>query len=163
MPAHRIALYAGSFDPPHLGHFDVLERACALADEVVVALGVHPGKAPTLDTATREQLIREHAAARELPVRVVTFDGLVTACAREQGARLIVRGVRNAVDLAYEMEMAAMNGAMAGDVETVLLPARPHLSALSGTQIRQIAKMGGPLGAFVTPPVEAALRTAAAV
>lgn len=157
MPS-RIGVYAGSFDPPHLGHFDVMRRGCAIFGEVVVALGVHPGKTPFLDVATRAVLIAEHAEEHGLNLRVTRFDGLVTAHARAVGAGAILRGLRNAGDLTYEMEMAGMNAAMAPEIETVFLAARPELSAISGTQIRQIARMRGPVGPFVTDSVEAALR-----
>ena len=148
----RTALYPGTFDPFTNGHLDVLSAALALADEVVVAIGVHPAKKPMFTLAEREGMIA--AVAAGLPgaagrVRVTTFGGLVVDAAREAGAGIIVRGLRDAVDFDYEMQMAGMNGAMAPDVHTVFLPATPATRHITGTLVRQIAGMGGDVSPFV--------------
>ena len=121
----RIALYPGTFDPITNGHLDILSAALALADEVVVAIGVHPSKQPMFPLAERKAMIA--TAAKALPgaagrVRVTTFDGLVVDAARKAGAGIIVRGLRDAADFDYEMQMAGMNGAMAPEIRTVFLP-----------------------------------------
>jgi len=154
----RIALYPGSFDPVTNGHLDILGGALALADEVVVAIGIHPSKKPMFPLAERKAMIA--AAARALPggtrrVRVTTFDGLVVDAARKAGAGIIVRGLRDAADFDYEMQMAGMNGAMAPEVRTVFLPATPETRHITATLVRQIAAMGGDVSPFVPAGVAA--------
>jgi pantetheine-phosphate adenylyltransferase len=157
----RTALYPGTFDPITNGHLDILAAALALADEVVVAIGVHPSKKPMLSVAERRAMIA--AAAKALPgsggrVRVATFDGLVVDAARKAGAGIIIRGLRDAADFDYEMQMAGMNGAMAPEIRTVFLPAAPNTRHITATLVRQIAAMGGDVSPFVPPAVAAKLR-----
>ncbi|WP_062015890.1 pantetheine-phosphate adenylyltransferase [Aureimonas sp. AU4] len=153
----RIALYTGSFDPPTLGHLAVLDTALRLFDRVVVAIGVHPGKAPLLPAEERARLLR--ACRADARVSVVFFEGLAVDEARRQGACAMVRGLRDGTDLDYEMQMSGMNGAMAPDVETVFLPARPAERPITATLVRQIAAMGGDVSSFVPPVVLDALLT----
>lgn len=148
----RIALYPGSFDPMTNGHADVLAGALALADRVVVAIGIHPGKTPLFDLAARQAMIADVAAG--VPgaagrVSSVSFDGLAVDAARRAGASIIVRGLRDAADFDYEMQMAGMNGTMAPDVQTVFLPATPATRHITATLVRQIAAMGGDVAPFV--------------
>src|SRR5687768_2694020 len=115
----RTALYPGTFDPVTNGHVDVLSAALALADEVVVAIGIHPSKKPMFPLVERKRMIEAVAKAllgAEGRVRVTTFDGLVVDAARKVGAGIIVRGLRDAADFDYEMQMAGMNGTMAPDI-----------------------------------------------
>ncbi|MFC0283359.1 pantetheine-phosphate adenylyltransferase [Camelimonas abortus] len=149
----RTALYTGSFDPVTNGHIDVIRAACAMVDRLVVAIGVHPGKQPLFTVAEREEMLREScgAIAESFNTRldVVTFGGLAVDAAREAGATLIIRGLRDGSDLDYEMQMAGMNGAMAPEVQTVFLPASPAARPITATLVRQIAAMGGNVGLFV--------------
>lgn len=154
----RIALYPGSFDPVTNGHVDVLSAALALADEVVVAIGIHPSKQPMFPVAERKRMIE--AAAKTLPgaagrVRVTTFDGLVVDAARKARAGIIVRGLRDAADFDYEIQMAGMNGTMAPDIRTVFVPAAPDARHITATLVRQIAAMGGDVTPFVPENVAA--------
>ena len=158
----RTALYTGSFDPPTLGHVDVVRRACRLADRLVIAIGVHPGKAPMFSAEERADMLREVcgplAAGEGISLEVTTFDGLAIEAARRAGATIIVRGVRDGTDLDYEMQMAAMNETMAPEVRTVFLPASPAVRPITATLVRQIASMGGDVRAFVPPAVADRLR-----
>jgi pantetheine-phosphate adenylyltransferase len=153
----RIALYPGTFDPVTNGHVDILRRALALADRVVVAIGVHPAKRPLFSLRERTAMIGDMAKAlgETATGRVVsaTFDGLVVDAARKAGAGFIVRGLRDAADFDYEMQMAGMNGAMAPEITTVFLPASPESRHITATLVRQIASMGGDVSAFVPPSV----------
>ncbi len=159
----RTALYAGSFDPLTNGHLHVLRTAAALCDRLVVAIGTHPTKAPLLAHEVRAELIRQEADAlvRDLgcELRVERFSGLAVEAARAFGARIIVRGVRGGVDLDDEMSMAGMNGAMAPEIATILIPASPATRHVTGTLVRQIANLGGDVSGFVPPGVAAALET----
>jgi len=159
----RIAFYAGSFDPITNGHMDVLKGALALADRIIVGIGIHPGKKPLFTFDERVALINE-ASAAELgegasKIAVVAFDGLVINAARENGASIMIRGLRDGTDLDYEMQMAGMNQTMAPDVQTVFLPASPGVRMITATLVRQIAAMGGDVTPFVAKNVAAALKS----
>ncbi len=162
----RIALYPGSFDPVTNGHMDILRQALALADKVVVAIGIHPGKTPLFSFEERVKLI--HASARAeftaeeaSRIEVISFSGLVVGAAREHGAAVLVRGLRDGTDLDYEMQMAGMNGTLEPGIRTVFLPASPGVRHITATLVRQIAKMGGEISAFVPKPVAGPLRQVA--
>jgi pantetheine-phosphate adenylyltransferase len=159
----RSAFYAGSFDPVTNGHVDVLRQTFALADRVVVGIGIHPGKVPLFTFEERSELLRAALADRlkdgKTQLEIVTFDGLVIEAARKAGASLMVRGLRDGTDLDYEMQMAGMNGQMAPDLVTVFLPASPSVRPITATLVRQIAKMGGDVSAFVPPAVAQSLKT----
>lgn len=158
----RAILYSGSFDPLTNGHVDVARRACALAERVVVAIGVHSSKAPVFPAEARAEMIMAVlgpiAAGLGSALEVATFDDLVVAAARRLGASLIVRGIRDGTDLDYEMQMAAMNETMAPDIATVFVPASPATRPITATLVRQIAAMGGDVSAFVPPLVATRLR-----
>jgi pantetheine-phosphate adenylyltransferase len=158
----RIALFAGSFDPITLGHLDVVRNAVRLADRLVLAIGVHPGKAPLFSADERLKMLEEICApvakAAGCEIAFTTFAGLVVAAARQAGAAVLVRGVRDATDFDYEMQMAGMNAAMAPEVQTVFLPASPAVRPITATLVRQIAGMGGDVSHFVPAPVAARLK-----
>jgi pantetheine-phosphate adenylyltransferase len=158
----RTALYTGSFDPPTLGHLDVIRHACRLVDRLVIAIGVHASKAPMFSAEERADMLRAVcgpvAAGEGTSFEVTTFDGLAIEAARRAGATIIVRGIRDGTDLDYEMQMAAMNETMAADVQTIFLPASPAVRPITATLVRQIAGMGGDASAFVPPAVADRLR-----
>jgi pantetheine-phosphate adenylyltransferase len=158
----RTALYPGSFDPPTNGHAQLFRGAMRLCDRLVVAIGVHPAKQPLLSVDDRLDLIEAVAGpiAREAGaiVEACTFDNLVVEFAREVGASILVRGLRDGADLDYEMQMAGMNGAMAPGLQTVFLPAGPETRHITATLVRQIAAMGGDVAPFVPPVVAQRLR-----
>jgi pantetheine-phosphate adenylyltransferase len=158
----KIALYAGSFDPVTNGHLDVVRGATRLADRLVLAIGIHPGKTPMFSADERKAMLEECCAplakAAGCELSVTTFDDLVVTAAQRAGATLLIRGLRDGTDLDYEMQMAGMNGAMAPEVQTVFLPASPAVRPITATLVRQIAGMGGDISAFVPPSVAARLK-----
>jgi pantetheine-phosphate adenylyltransferase len=153
----RTALYAGSFDPVTNGHLDVIRHAARLADRLVLAIGVHPGKAPLFTVEERLAMLAEVcgpiAAQAGCEIDCITFGDLVVEAARRAGAALLIRGLRDGTDLDFEMQMAGMNEAMAPEVATVFLPASPMVRPITATLVRQIAGMGGDVSAFVPPAV----------
>jgi pantetheine-phosphate adenylyltransferase len=159
----RTALYPGTFDPLTNGHTDILEAAFCLCDTLIVAIGVHPSKEPMLSVDDRLDLIETVAAplaqAAEVTIEACTFDNLVVDFAREVGATLLIRGLRDGTDLDYEMQMAGMNGTMAPWLQTVFLPARPEARHITATLVRQIAAMGGDIAPFVPAAVAERIRT----
>lgn len=151
------ALFPGTFDPVTLGHLDVFERAWRLFGRVTVAVATHPDKRHLFGLRERLALLEEVVGGRP-GVAVVALEGLVVDGCRKLGADVIVRGVRGPADLDYERQMALTNRTMAPEVETVfLLPAAVHAN-VSSTLVRQIARMGGDVSAFVPAAVAAALR-----
>jgi pantetheine-phosphate adenylyltransferase len=158
----RTALYAGSFDPVTNGHIDVIRQASRVADRLVLAIGVHPGKTPLFTVEERKSLLQiscgpmVEAAGCEFVCE--TFDDLAVAAARRFGAALFIRGLRDGTDLDYEMQLAGMNGVMAPEVTTVFLPASPSVRHITATLVRQIASMGGDVAPFVPAQVAAGLK-----
>jgi pantetheine-phosphate adenylyltransferase len=153
----RIGFTSGSFDPVTNGHMDVIARAARMVDELVVGIGVHPGKTPLFAPEEKIEMLKAETApiAKETGcrIKIVTFDSLTVDAARAAGARLIFRGLRDGTDFDYEMQMAGMNGAMAPGIDTVFLPASPGVRHITGTLVRQIALMGGDVSPFVSPAV----------
>src|SRR5215213_1416762 len=159
----RTALYAGSFDPVTNGHLDLVRQALGLADRLVLAIGVHPGKAPLFPFEERLAMLTETcgplAKAAGGEMACVAFDGLVIDLARREGATILIRGLRDGTDLDYEMQMAGMNGTMAPGIQTVFLPAAPAVRPITATLVRQIAGMGGDITSFVPASVATRLKT----
>ncbi|MFA7414986.1 MAG: pantetheine-phosphate adenylyltransferase [Rhizobium sp.] len=158
-----IAFYPGSFDPMTNGHLDVLVQSLNVVSKVIVAIGIHPGKKPMFSYEERAGLIRQSLGDvlpdRAGDISVVSFDGLAVDAARRNGAKLLVRGLRDGTDLDYEMQMAGMNYQMAPDLQTIFLPAGTASRPITATLVRQIASMGGDVSAFVPAPVLAALKS----
>ena len=158
----RTALFAGSFDPMTNGHLEVVRSAVAMVDRLVLAVGIHPGKVPLFLAEERVAMLEEVctplARAAGCEIAVSTFADLVIAAARRTGATILIRGVRDASDFDYEMQMAGMNAVMAPEVQTVFVPASPAVRPITATLVRQIAGMGGDVSAFVPAQVTARLQ-----
>lgn len=153
----RIAFYPGTFDPVTNGHLDILQGALALADHVVVGVGVNAGKSPMFTADERLQMVRgmitglgRQASAR---ASAIIFDGLAVDTGLKVGATMLIRGLREASDFDYEMQMAGMNATLAPELRTVFLPASPEARHITATLVRQIASMGGDISAFVPKSV----------
>lgn len=153
----RTGFYSGSFDPVTLGHMDVIQRSLRLVDLLVIGIGIHPGKAPTFSVEERIAMLKAETKPllkrNGAKIEVVTFGALTIDAARDCGASAILRGLRDGTDFDYEMQMSGMNGAMAGEIDTVFLPASPGVRHITATLVRQIAMMGGDVTSFVTPGV----------
>ena len=158
----RIGFYPGSFDPVTLGHTDVIARASRLVDALVIAVGTHDAKRPLFSIEERLAMLGAETApiakSTSTPIEIVTFGGLAVDAARDAGAAVIVRGLRDATDFDYEMRMAGMNAQMAPGIETVFLAATPGVSHIAANLVRQIAEMGGDVSPFVSSAVRDRLR-----
>lgn len=161
----RIGFYPGSFDPVTYGHLDVIARAARLVDKLVLGIGTHLGKQPMIPIKERVELLNVTTAPLSaktgLKLSIVTFDGLTVEAARQAGAGIIIRGLRDATDFDYEVQMGQMNGALAPDIETVFLAASPATRMIASSLVKQIASMGGSISPFV--PVEASAKVAEAL
>ena len=151
------AIYPGSFDPPTRGHEDLIRRSLALADEVIVAVAQNSGKPPCFPLERRLELLRT-VVGDEPRVTLRTFDGLLAEFAKEVGASVIVRGLRAVSDFEYEFQMALMNRQLHPSLETVFLVPAVHLTYLSSSLVREVARYGGDVGPLVHPAVAEALR-----
>jgi pantetheine-phosphate adenylyltransferase len=152
----RLAVYAGSFDPPTLGHLDLIERASALFSDVIVGIGKHPTRSHLFTPSERLDLVSRVAA--HLPnVTVEAFDGLLIDFCKRKGARVIVRGLRAATDFEYELQIAHANADLEPDVDTVFLPTRTKNGFISASLVREIASHGGDVSRYAPAVVCEAL------
>jgi len=153
----RLAVYPGSFDPITNGHVDVIARAANLFDEVIVAAATNDAKKSLFSVEERVAMMKE-VTARFLNVKVVAFDGLLVEFARQVGAVAVVRGLRAISDFEFEFQMALMNRKLEPTIETVFLTPREEYTYLSSRIVKEIARLGGAVEAFVPQPVVEALR-----
>jgi pantetheine-phosphate adenylyltransferase len=152
----RVAIFPGTFDPPTLGHIDVVARACGVFDRVVVAILKNPAKKPLFALEERAMMLRE-ACQPYRAVEIDMFDGLLTDYATKRGACAIVRGIRNTVDFDYELQMAGMNRHLAPAIDTVFLATSAQYAHISSSLVRDIVTFGGSLQGLVPSSVEAAV------
>ena len=151
------AIYPGTFDPFTRGHEDLVRRAARMFASVVVAVADSRGKGPALTQDERVALARAELADCA-NVEVVAFSGLLVDLARAHQADIIVRGVRAVSDFDYEFQMAGMNRQLMPELETVFMTPSDRYQFVSGTLVREIARMGGEVERFLSPAVAAALR-----
>ena len=157
MAPERICLYAGSFDPITLGHMDIIERAANVFDRVLVAVASNPGKQCAFSLDDRMYMIRQ-ATAHMKRVKVTSCRGLTVAFAREQGASVLIRGLRAVSDFEGERGLAQINRAIAPDVETLFLIGKPEHSHISSSAVREMAGYGCDLTGFVPEGLEEMIR-----
>ena len=158
----RIGLYPGTFDPITLGHIDIIQRAMALVDRLVIGVAINRDKKPLFDLECRVEMVRQECAAIMAKtggeIIVHPFENLLIDCARDVGANIIVRGLRAVADFEYEFQMVGMNRALDSSIETVFLMADARRQAIASKLVKEIARMGGDVTKFVTPSVNTALR-----
>jgi len=152
MSSPVIALYPGTFDPITLGHEDIVRRAAAMFDEVVIAVARAHHKKTMFSLDQRVDMTRQ--ALADCPnVRVETFEGLVIEFAQAIGARTMVRGIRSMTDFDYEFQLAGMNRRLAPGIDSVFLNTLDVHQCISSTLVREIATLGGDVAQFVSPSV----------
>ncbi len=154
--SRALAVYAGSFDPATLGHLDLIERAAALFDNVIVAIGVHPTKHPLFSADERKNLIV--SIASHIPNVVVdSFDGLLIEYCASKNASVIVRGLRVTTDFEYELQIAHANADLRPQIDTIFLPTRTKHGFVSASLVREIASHGGDVSRYAPAVVCEAL------
>lgn len=158
----RIGLYPGTFDPITLGHTDIIQRAMALVDRLVIGVAINRDKGPLFTLEERVAMVEAECAAIIAKtggeIVVHPFENLLIDCARDVGASVILRGLRAVADFEYEFQMVGMNRAMDASIETVFLMADARRQAIASKLVKEIARLGGDVSRFVTPPVEVALK-----
>jgi pantetheine-phosphate adenylyltransferase len=154
----KTVVYPGTFDPPTTGHVDLIERASRLFDQVIVAVAESHAKHPLFTLSERVDLCRQVIEAVGLDnVKVEGFSGLLVDYVRKRKAQALVRGIRAVSDFDYEFQLANMNRRLAPEIESVFLTPSEHLSFISASLVREIAKLGGDVSEFVHPLVARAL------
>jgi len=151
-----IAIYPGTFDPPTNGHLDIIQRGSRLFDELVVAILRNSDKSPLFSVDERLEMLRECTGQWD-NVRVDSFDGLLVDYARERGAQAVLRGIRAVSDYEYELQMAWMNRKLDATLETVFMMPAGAYPYLSSKLVREIATLGGGIGALVPASVQSRL------
>lgn len=151
----RTGVYPGTFDPITLGHMDIIRRGARLVDRLVIGVTTNPSKSPMFTIAERMAMVRREVAGIDADIDVVSFDSLLMAFAEDQGATVIVRGLRAVADFEYEFQMAGMNQQLNDRVETVFLMADVALQPIASRLVKEIALYGGEVGKFVTSAVAA--------
>jgi pantetheine-phosphate adenylyltransferase len=157
----RTAIYPGTFDPITVGHLDIIRRALNVVDRLIIGVALDTGKEPAFSLELRGRLVQEDVqllGADAARVDVQTFSGLLVNFAEEQGANIIIRGMRAVSDYEYEFQMACMNSRLKPNVETVFLTASETTHFISSRFVKQIAKLGGDISSFVSPNVAKHLR-----
>ena len=153
----HVAVFPGSFDPLTSGHVDIIERACAIFDRVIVAVAINAEKTPLFSVDERVGVIRE-VFRGNATIEVDTFAGLLVEYARHQGASALIRGLRAVSDFEYEFQMALMNRRLDHDLETVFLMPDEKYTYTSSRLIKEVFMLGGEVSGLVPPVVEERLR-----
>ena len=147
-----IALYAGSFDPPTFGHLNIIERAAKVFPRLIVGIGVSADKKTFLSHDERMELLQD--LCKEMKnVAIDSYSGLTVDFAKDQGATVLVRGVRNQNDWSYEMNTTSMNRELEKDIETVIIPSLPSNSHISSSLVKEIARYQGDISSLTSPTV----------
>jgi len=157
----RIGLYPGTFDPITLGHIDIIQRAMALVDRLVIGVAINRDKGPLFSLEERVAMVEAECAAIQAKtggeIVVHPFENLLIDCARDVGAGIIVRGLRAVADFEYEFQMVGMNRALDSSIETVFMMADARRQAIASKLVKEIARLGGDVSKFVSAPVVEAL------
>lgn len=158
----RIGLYPGTFDPITLGHVDIIQRATALVDRLVIGVAINRDKGPLFRLEERVEMVRAEcdpiAKATGCEIVVHPFENLLIDCAADVGATVILRGLRAVADFEYEFQMVGMNRAMNDSIETVFLMADARRQAIASKLVKEIARLQGDVSRFVPPSVADALK-----
>ncbi|MGJ8546765.1 MAG: pantetheine-phosphate adenylyltransferase [Sulfitobacter sp.] len=157
----RVGLYPGTFDPITLGHIDIIRRATTLVDKLVIGVAINRDKGPLFSLDERVDMIKVECdkLSAQTGVEIVAhpFENLLIHCAEDVGAGLIIRGLRAVADFEYEYQMVGMNRQLNDEVETVFLMADAQYQAIASKLVKEIARLGGDISKFVTPPVKQAV------
>ncbi len=158
----RIGIYPGTFDPITFGHMDIIRRALRVVDQLVIGVALDSAKQPLFDVKTRAAMVEKDISnatgVDASRIAVKPFSGLLVNFAREEGATLLIRGLRAVSDFEYEFQMASVNNKIAPEIETVFLTASDATHFISSRFVKQIGRLGGDVTKFVSPDVAEMIR-----
>ena len=161
MSPPRVGVYPGTFDPVTNGHLDIIGRATDVVDKLVVAVSTNTDKKPMFSATERVKMLHQEIELLDLPVNssieVMLFESLLVDFVKSVGAYIIIRGLRAVSDFEYEFQMASMNARLDPKIETVFLMASDQYQFISSRFVKEIARLGGDIGYFVTPGVKKSL------
>ncbi len=156
-PIKNIAIYPGTFDPITLGHIDLAHRAAKLFDQIIIGIAENTKK-QTLFTLDERLDMATEVLASHSNIKVVSFTGLLVEFAKQQNARILLRGMRAVSDFEFEFQLASMNRSLAPEIESVFLTPTEKYAFLSSTLVKEVSQLGGDVSEFVHPIVDEALR-----
>ncbi|PIR39497.1 MAG: pantetheine-phosphate adenylyltransferase [Alphaproteobacteria bacterium CG11_big_fil_rev_8_21_14_0_20_39_49] len=151
---NRTAVYPGTFDPITLGHKDIIKRAVKIVDKLIIAVAVDTAKTPIFSLDERVEMVKADVADISSNIEVVGFEGLLVNFARDNGAGIIIRGLRAVSDFEYEFQMSGMNSKMNPDIQTVFLPASESTHFIASRFVKEIVRLGGDVDELVSENVK---------
>lgn len=152
-----IAVFPGSFDPPTLGHLNIIERCSKLFDEIDIVIAVNPGKRYLFSEQERLDMISELVSGYK-NVTVHLTNSLIVDYCKKIGAKVLLRGIRNMNDFSYEFDLSLLNKSLSPEVETLFIPTEQKYFLIRSSSIKEVARFGGDISAMVPPLVESAIR-----
>lgn len=152
-----VAVFAGSFDPPTFGHLNIIERTCKLFDVIDVVISVNPDKKYLFNEDERYKLLSQ-LTEKYQNVQVHTWNGLIVDYCKNIGAKVLLRGIRNSMDFAYEFDISLINHSLHGEVETLFVPTEQKYFLVRSSSIKEVARFNGDVSAMVPPIVVEALK-----
>jgi len=165
----RIGIYPGTFDPVTIGHVDIIQRALAIVDKLIIAVAADIPKTPIFSLKKRAEIVESEMRHQNKlktkffgdlkRIQVTSFSGLLVDFAAQNKASIIIRGLRAISDFEYEFQMAAINSRLHPDIETVFLPASEETQFISSRFVKEIARLGGDVSHFVSPHVAKSLKS----
>jgi pantetheine-phosphate adenylyltransferase len=151
---NRTAVYPGTFDPITLGHIDIIKRAVKIVDKLIIAVAIDTSKTPIFSLEERVEMVKSDISTIDANIEVVGFEGLLVNFAKENGAGIIIRGLRAVSDFEYEFQMSGMNSKMNPDINTVFLPASESTHFIASRFVKEIVRLDGDVGELVSENVK---------
>ncbi len=150
----KIGIYPGTFDPITFGHVDIIKRACKLVDKLIIGVAENINKDSTFNIMLRTKMVQNEISELKIDASVISFNGLLINFAKEQGASVIIRGLRAISDFDYEFQMSWVNYKLLPEIETIFLPASEDTQFISSSFVKEIAKLKGEVSKFVPKGVQ---------
>lgn len=151
---NRIGIYPGTFDPITFGHIDIIKRACKLVDKLIIGVAGNVNKHTDFNIKLRTSMAKNEVKELKINADVISFNGLLMEFAKEQKASVIIRGLRAVSDFDYEFQMSWVNYKLLPEIETIFLPASEDTQFISSSFVKEIARLGGNVGKFVSKSVQ---------